>query len=211
VDGELARSMPAKVTANTGMDALSHACEAFVATLADSYTDALAKDAVRLVFANLPKAVADGSNLEVRQTMHDASCLAGISFSNALLGIIHSMSHQVGGTFGIAHGRSNTILMPNVIRFNGKSTAKYALLAELLGKKTTEDFAQAVAGLGQSVGIEKSYQEYGIDAKQWEAKLDTMTQNALDDPCTGVNPRKPTFAEIKHIYQCCYEGTVVDF
>jgi len=119
VDGELARSMPASVTANTGMDALSHDCEAFVSTLADPYTDALAKDSVRLIFENLPKAVADGSNLEVRQTMHDASCLAGISFSNALLGIIHSMSHQVGGMFGVPHGRSNTILMPNVIRFNG--------------------------------------------------------------------------------------------
>lgn len=211
VDGELARSMPASVTANTGMDALSHDCEAFVSTLADSYTDALAKDSVRLVFENLPKAVADGSNLEVRQTMHDASCLAGIAFSNALLGIIHSMSHQVGGMFGVPHGRSNTILMPNVIRFNGKSTAKYELLAGLIGKKTTEDFAQAVAGLGQSVGIEKSYKDYGIDAKEWEAKLDTMTQNALNDPCTSVNPRKPTLAEIKRIYQCCYAGTVVDF
>jgi alcohol dehydrogenase class IV len=155
--------------------------------------------------------VADGSNLEVRQTMHDASCLAGIAFSNALLGIVHAMSHQVGGMFGVPHGRANTILMPNIIRFNSKNTSKYELLAELIGKKTAEDFAQAVANLGQSVGIESSFKEYGIDAKAWESKLDTMALNALNDPCTGCNPRKPTLEEIKRIYQSCYAGTVVDF
>jgi alcohol dehydrogenase len=211
VDGELASGMPANITANTGMDALSHDCEAFVATLASSYSDCLAKESVQLVFSNLPKAVADGSNLTYRQAMHDASCMAGMSFSNAILGIIHSMSHQVGGMFGVPHGRSNAILMPNVIRFNSKSTKKYELLAELVGKKTAEEFARAVFNLGQSVGIEKSYKEYGIDARHWEDKLDTITQNALNDPCTGTNPRKPTFDEIKRIFQCCYEGTVVDF
>jgi alcohol dehydrogenase class IV len=211
VDGELAVGMPANVTANTGIDALSHDCEAYVATLASVYSDALAKDSVRLIFANLPKAYADGKNIEARQTMHDASCMAGISFSNAILGIIHSMSHQVGGMFGVPHGRSNAILMPNVIRFNSKSTTKYEQLAEVIGKKTAEDFALAVRDLCLSVGIEKSYKEYGIDAKIWAEKLDTITQNALNDPCTGTNPRKPTFAEVKRIFQCCYDGTIVDF
>jgi alcohol dehydrogenase class IV len=211
VDGELAVGMPANVTANTGIDALSHDCEAYVATLASVYSDALAKDSVRLIFANLPKAYADGKNVEARQTMHDASCMAGIAFSNAILGIIHSMSHQVGGMFGVPHGRSNAILMPNVIRFNSKSTKKYEQLAEIIGKKTAEDFALAVRDLSQSVGIEKSYKEYGIDAKIWAEKLDTLTQNALNDPCTGTNPRKPTFEEVKRIFQHCYDGAIVDF
>lgn len=211
VDGELAAGMPPSVTANTGMDALSHDCEAFVATLATSYSDALAKESVRMVFEYLPQAVADGKNVGVRQKMHDASCLAGMSFTNALLGIIHSMSHQVGGTFGVPHGRSNAILMPNVIRFNSKATKKYEILAGLLGKKTAEDFAQLCDGLRAKVGIEKTYREYGIDAKLWAEKLDQMTAHAMADPCTGANPRKPTAEEIKRIFQCCYEGTVVDF
>jgi hypothetical protein len=210
VDGELAAGMPASVTANTGMDALSHDAEAFVATLATPYTDALAKESVLMVFENLPKAMADGKNIDVRQKMHDASCMAGMSFSNALLGIIHSMSHQVGGTFGVPHGRSNAILMPNVIRYNSKATKKYEILADLFGKKSAEDFAQLCDGLRQQVGIEKTYKEYGIDAKQWAEKIDQMTAHAMADPCTGANPRKPTAAEIKKIYQCCYDGTIVD-
>jgi alcohol dehydrogenase len=211
VDGELAAGMPPSVTANTGMDALSHDCEAFVATLADSYTDSLAKESIRMIFEYLPQAVADGKNIEVRQKMHDASCMAGMSFSNAILGIIHSMSHQAGGMFGIEHGRSNAILMPNVIRFNSKSTNKYEILAGMYGKKTAEDFAQCCDHLREKVGIEKTYKEYGIDPKLWAEKLDALTEHAVADPCTGTNPRKPTAEEIKRIFQCCYDGTVVDF
>ncbi|HVJ04311.1 MAG TPA: iron-containing alcohol dehydrogenase [Candidatus Saccharimonadales bacterium] len=211
VDANLCLSMPPHITANTGMDALSHDVEAFVAVLASLYSDAVAVESVKLIFENLPKAVADGSNLEVRQVMHDASCLGGIAFSNAILGIVHSMSHQLGGTFGVAHGRANTILMPNVIRFNSRATGKYEQLAQLLGKKTAEEFAQAVAVLGSSVGIEPSFKAYGISQKDWDAKLDAISAHALADPCTGTNPRKPTLEEIKKIYQCCYNGTVVDF
>lgn len=162
VDGELCESMPANVTADTGMDALSHDCEAYVSTLANLYSDTLAGESVRLIFENLPKAYANGKDLQRRQVMHDASCLGGMAFSNAILGIVHSMSHQLGGMFSVPHGRANTILMPNVIRFNGRSTSKYEQLAAILGKKTTEDFAQAVACLGKSVGIEASLQDYGI-------------------------------------------------
>jgi len=211
VDGELAVGMPPSVTANTGMDALSHDCEAFVATLASPYTDALAKESILMVFEYLPQAIADGKNIEVRQKMHDASCMAGMAFSSALLGIIHSMSHQAGGMFGIPHGRSNSILMPNVIRYNSKATKKYEILADLFGKKTAEDFAVCCDELRARVGIEKSYKEYGIDAKLWAEKIDLMTEHALADPCTSVNPRKPTFDEVKKIFQACYDGAVVDF
>lgn len=210
VDGELAKSMPPNVTADTGMDALSHDVEAFVAALASPYTDALALDSVRLVFENLPRAYADGNNLEARQAMHDASNMGGMAFSNAILGIVHSIAHQIGGMFGVPHGRANAILMPNVIRFNSRDTDKYQLLAQVLGKKTFEDFALEIERLRQSVGIEDSFKSYGIDPEVWEEKLDTMVQNAMDDPCTGTNPRQPTTEEMKTIFERCFNGEVVD-
>ena len=193
IDGELSASMPENVTANTGLDALSHGVEAYASNISERYSDTLAKSAIELVFKNLLTAVSEGSNLEVRQAMHDASCMAGMSFNNVWLGIVHSMSHQIGGTFGIPHGCGNAILMPNVIRYNSKETDKYTDLAKLIGKSTAEEFAQAVSDLRQSVGVVASLKEYGIDQKEWEAKIDTLTENAMKDPCTLFNPRKPKF------------------
>ena len=211
IDGELSASMPENVTANTGLDALSHGVEAYASNISERYSDTLAKSAIELVFKNLLTAVSEGSNLEVRQAMHDASCMAGMSFNNVWLGIVHSMSHQIGGTFGIPHGCGNAILMPNVIRYNSKETDKYTEVAKLIGKSTAEEFAQAVSDLRQSVGVVASLKEYGIDQKEWEAKIDTLTENAMKDPCTLFNPRKPKFEEIKAILQACYDGTIVNF
>ena len=211
IDGELSASMPENVTANTGLDALSHGVEAYASNISERYSDTLAKSAIELVFKNLLTAVSEGSNLEVRQAMHDASCMAGMSFNNVWLGIVHSMSHQIGGAFGIPHGCGNAILMPNVIRYNSKETDKYTDLAKLIGKSTAEEFAQAVSDLRQSVGVVASLKEYGIDQKEWEAKIDTLTENAMKDPCTLFNPRKPKFEEIKAILQACYDGTIVNF
>ena len=211
IDGELSASMPENVTANTGLDALSHGVEAYASNISERYSDTLAKSAIELVFKNLLTAVSEGSNLEVRQAMHDASCMAGMSFNNVWLGIVHSMSHQIGGTFGIPHGCGNAILMPNVIRYNSKETDKYTDLAKLIGKSTAEEFAQAVSDLRQSVGVVASLKEYGIDQKEWEAKIDTLTENAMKDPCTLFNPRKPKFEEIKALLQACYDGTIVNF
>ena len=211
IDGELSASMPENVTANTGLDALSHGVEAYASNISERYSDTLAKSAIELVFKNLLTAVSEGSNLEVRQAMHDASCMAGMSFNNVWLGIVHSMSHQIGGTFGIPHGCGNAILLPNVIRYNSKETDKYTDLAKLIGKSTAEEFAQAVSDLRQSVGVVASLKEYGIDQKEWEAKIDTLTENAMKDPCTLFNPRKPKFEEIKAILQACYDGTIVNF
>lgn len=208
VDGELARTMPANVTANTGMDALSHDVEALVAALASPYTDMLAIDSVRMIFDNLPRAYKNGDDLEARQAMHNASCFAGMAFSNAILGIVHSIAHQVGGMFGIPHGRANAILMPNVIRFNSRETTKYRLLAEVLGKESSEDLACEIENLRELVGIENSFREYGIDPNEWESKLDDMAQHAMDDPCTGTNPRKPTLDEMKKVFMCCFTGSV---
>jgi len=209
IDGDLCASMPAHVTANTGLDALSHGVEAFASNIADRYNDSLAKGAIDLVFKNLNTVVEDPNNLEARQAMHDASCMAGMAFTNVWLGIVHSMSHQIGGTFGIPHGCGNAILMPNVIRFNSKVTDKYSELAALSGRTSAEEFAQEVSKLRASAGVVGSLKEYGIDQKEWDAKLDTLTQNAMDDPCTLFNPRKPKFEEIKAIYQACYNGTSI--
>lgn len=211
VDGNLCQSMPPNITANTGMDALSHDVEAFVAGLASPYTDALSIHSVRIIFDYLPRVFKDGNNLEARQAMHDASCLGGMAFSNAILGITHSMAHQIGGMFSVPHGCANAILMPNVIRFNSRSTDKYCLLAQALGKETAEDFAKEIENLRQSVDIKSNFKEYGVDPEVWEEKLDAITQNAMDDPCTGTNPRQPTLEEIKRIFECCFSGGVVDF
>ncbi len=211
IDGELCESMPAHVTANTGLDALSHGVEAYVSNIADRYNDALAKGAIDLVFQNINTAHTEPNNKEARQAMHDASCMAGMAFTNVWLGIVHSMSHQLGGTFGIPHGCGNAILMPNVIRFNSTATDKYTDLAKMIGKSTAEEFAQEVYNLRASVGVVSSIKEYGIDEETWNEKIDILTENAMKDPCTIFNPRKPKFEEIKAIFQACYDGTVIDF
>jgi alcohol dehydrogenase class IV len=202
--------MPQSVTANTGLDALSHAVEAYVSNIADTYNDSIAKGATEVIFSNLPKAYNEPENLEARQAMHDASCMAGMAFTNVWLGIVHSMSHQLGGTFGIPHGRANAILMPNVIRFNSEATEKYTDLAKLFNKETAEDFATEVEKLRKEVGVVDSIKDCGISTEEWDAKLDTLTQNALNDPCTLFNPRKPSFDEIKTIYKACFEGASIN-
>lgn len=209
VDGELCRSMPPHVTANTGLDALTHALEAYVTPLADVYTDSLAERAVTEIFSALPDAVENGNNLEARQKMHDASLLAGMSFSNALLGIAHSLSHQVGGMFGIPHGRANAILLPNVIRFNAVlAESKYVKLAKLIGVKTSEELAVKIEGLRESVNVDSSFSSYGIDEHEWSEKLHLMAEHAMHDACTGCNPRSPSLNDMINILTACYYGTI---
>jgi alcohol dehydrogenase class IV len=182
-----------------------------VATLASSYSDALAIESLKMFFKYLPVAYKDPGNINARQIMHDASCMAGMSFTNAILGIVHSMAHQLGGMFGIPHGCANALLLPNVIRFNSKSTGKYIELARAVGKGTSGELAKAIEGLRKSVGVVDSIREWGVEEKIWREKLDAISKNALADPCTGTNPRKPTQDEIRKIYECCYIGTAVDF
>lgn len=209
VDGEVCQSMPPHVTANTGLDALTHALEAYVTPLADAYTDSIAERAVVDIFKALPQAVADGDNLVARQVMHDASCLAGMSFTNALLGIVHSMAHQIGGMFGVPHGRANAILLPNVIRFNAAVVAdKYAHLGALLGVADAEQLALCIERLRDSVGVEKGFAAYGIDAGVWESKVSIMAQHAMADACTGCNPRKPTEDDLIGLLNICFKGEI---
>lgn len=203
--------MPKSVTANTGMDALTHCVEAYVSNIQDNYADAFAKGGIELIFANLKTAVDEPDNLQARQNMHDASCLGGFAFTNAWLGIVHSLAHQIGAMYGIPHGCANAILLPNVIRFNSKSTDRFPDLAKLVGKQSAEDLAQKIEELRKSIGVISSIKEYGIKEDEWKNNLEYISNNAMKDPCTGFNPRKPTVDELSRIYQACYEGIKIDF
>ncbi|MFD2966519.1 iron-containing alcohol dehydrogenase [Sphingobacterium bambusae] len=208
VDGEICQTMPAHVTANTGLDALTHCVEAYVSNIDDIFADVLAKGGLEIVFENLPEGVNNPANLVARQRMHDASFMGGLAFNNAWLGIVHSLSHQVGAMFGIPHGCCNAIFLPNVIRFNQSASTKFPDLARLVGGNTAEDLAQAIEKLRSDVNNIGSIRAYGISEELFEEKLDYMANNALIDPCTGFNPRKPTVEELKTIYRLCFEGAV---
>ncbi|MDY3069449.1 MAG: iron-containing alcohol dehydrogenase [Parabacteroides sp.] len=204
VDGELCKSMPASVTANTGLDALTHCVEAYVSNIDDNYADALAKGGIELIFKNLPVAVTEPENETARQNMHDASCLGGYAFTNAWLGIAHSMAHQIGANFGIPHGCVNAIVLPTVIRYNMEATDRYDDLARLLGKTTGEEFAQAVEDLRKQVNVIGSVREAGVSEEDWNKVLDEMAEHAFADPCTGFNPRKTSVEDLKQLLMSVY-------
>lgn len=207
IDGEICRSMPPHVTANTGLDALTHAIEAYVTPLADTYTDSLAERAIIDIFNTLPIAVDNGNDLKARQKMHDASCLAGMSFSNALLGITHSLAHQIGGMFDVPHGRANAILLPNVIRFNAISAKlKYAQLASLIGENNAQGLAIRIEQLRYHVNIESSFSDYGIKESIWLEKMPLMAEHAMKDACTESNPRTPSLEDMIDILTECFYG-----
>lgn len=211
VDGELCKTMPAQVTANTGLDALTHCIEAYVSNIDDNYAEVLAKGGMGLIFDNLNAAVDTPEDTTARQNMHDASCMGGFAFNNSWLGIAHSLAHQLGGMYGIPHGCANAIVLPNVIRFNSKTTSRYEELAPVVGKTTAEEFAMAVEQLRSSVNVIGSIKEFGISEEEWKKNLNYLATNALADACTGFNPRKPTAEELAQIYQACYDGCKVDF
>ncbi|NIK93312.1 iron-containing alcohol dehydrogenase [Mangrovimonas sp. CR14] len=211
VDGEICSTMPAHVTSNTGLDALTHCVEAYVSNIDDNYADALSKGGLEIVFNNLKEAVTNPDNLKARQNMHDASFMGGLAFNNAWLGIVHSLSHQVGALYGIPHGASNAIFLPNVIRFNSKASNRFPDLAKIIGKETAEDLAVAVETLRADVNNQGTIKEFGISQEDWDKNLDYIANNAFLDPCTGFNPRKPTVEELKDIYNACYNGEIVNF
>ncbi|WP_338732059.1 iron-containing alcohol dehydrogenase [Mangrovimonas cancribranchiae] len=211
VDGEICATMPANVTSNTGLDALTHCVEAYVSNIDDNYADALAKGGLEIVFDNLKEAVNNPTNIKARQNMHDASFMGGLAFNNAWLGIVHSLSHQVGALYGIPHGASNAIFLPNVIRYNAKVSNRFPDLAKVIGKETAEDLAVAVENLRSEVNNIATIKEFGISQEDWEKNLDYIANNAFVDPCTGFNPRKPTVEELKDIYNACFHGDVVAF
>lgn len=208
VDGEICASMPAHITSNTGLDALTHCVEAFVSNIDNNYADVLSKGGLEIVFDNLPEAVKNPENIVARQNMHDASFMAGLAFNNAWLGIVHSLSHQVGALYGIPHGCANAIFLPNVIRYNESATDKYPALAKVIGEETAEGLATAIEKLRKDVNNIGSLKEFGISKEDWIKNLDYIAGNALVDPCTGFNPRVPSLEDLKAIYNACYEGIV---
>nr|WP_326188130.1 bifunctional acetaldehyde-CoA/alcohol dehydrogenase [Exiguobacterium indicum] len=227
VDPEFVMTVPASITADTGMDVLTHATEAYVSVLANDYTDGLALKAIKMIFDYLPRAYANGSDAEAREKVHNASTMAGMAFANAFLGINHSIAHKIGGEFHTPHGRTNAILMPHVIRYNASRPTKlaafpkyesfvaderYADIARYLGlpaattEQGVESLIQAVADLGQRLNIKMSFKAQGIQKADFEAKLDKMAVDAFEDQCTTANPKMPLVAELRTIMEQAYEG-----
>lgn len=196
VDPELTVTMPPSVTADTGFDVLVHAVEAYVSVAANDFSDPLALKAIRDIFAWLPRAVAHGDDLEAREKVHFAATTAGLSFTNADLGIAHALAHQLGAVFGIPHGRANALMLAPVVRFNAPAArARYAQIARALGlpaddeDTATEALAQAIEDLQEGVGIPKTLAEMGVDRSEFEARLEVMVENAHRDGCRPGNPR----------------------
>ncbi len=217
LDAELTCSVPPKVTADTGLDVLTHAIEAFVCTEANAFTDALAEKSVKLVDHYLLLAYKEPDNREARQGMHNASCLAGAAFSNAGLGLCHSMAHAMGAQFHIPHGRANAILLPVVMSFNaGCETTltpvatRYAELASLIGMGATSmrqsalNLIHMVRRLQQRMGVPQCIKDAGVSAEDFEAALDTMADAALADRCTATNPKLCTKEDIIELYRQAY-------
>ena len=227
VDPDLVMSLPPKITADTGMDVLTHAIEAYVSNMASDYTDGLAEKAVELVFKNLREAYRNGDNKKAREHMHNASTIAGMAFTNAFLGINHSLAHKIGAEFHMAHGRINAILLPYVIKYNSQKPTKfvsfpkyeyyiadqkYADLSRRMNfpAYTNEEgvwsLIEEIKKLNADLGIERSFKEAGIPEEEFMSKLDMLADRAFEDQCTTANPRLPLINELKQILIDSYYG-----
>lgn len=219
LDPQLAETMPQSLTAHTGMDALTHAIEAYVSTAHSPFTDPLALRAIQMVFDHLYHSWQ--GKMADREQMHYAQCLAGMAFSNALLGITHSIAHKTGAMFStghIPHGCANAIYMPYVIQFNApKAAQRYGEIARSIGltAQTDQGLIEAlchhIIALNQKLGIPNSLQEYGIKESEFREKRSRIAQLALEDACTGSNPRPVNLEEMETLLTCIYEGKPVDF
>lgn len=218
VDPDLAETMPPKLVAHTGMDALTHAIEAYVSTLNSPFTDPLAIKAIQMVIEYLPNSF--GGDMEAREQMHYAQCLAGQAFSNALLGIVHSMAHKTGAAFStghIPHGCANAIYLPYVIKYNAKEAeSRYADIARSIGIVGTDTecvkaLCDKIDEYNAKLSIPKTLKEFGINEEEFKQKIAEISVNAVGDACTGSNPRTITPAEMERLFTCIYYGTEVDF
>jgi len=223
LDPELTATVPPHITADTGMDVLTHAFEAYVSTAAGDFTDACAEKSIRMVWNYLERAVADGGDMEARERMHNASCLAGVAFNGASLGICHSMAHALGARFHLAHGRSNAILLPHVIAWNagleaaGEEAAlgRYVEIANMLGisagtpKATVHGLIRQIRNLMKRIGIPEQITELGVEQEEFLHAVEDMAEKAAADSCTDTNPRRPEKAEFEDIYRrLCKGGTL---
>ena len=229
VDTDLHMSAPKGLTAASGIDAVTHALEAYASVMATDYTDGLAIQALKVIFKYLPRAYENGqTDVEAREKMANAATMAGMAFANAFLGVCHSMAHKLGAFHHLPHGIANALMIDEVLRFNAaeapakmgtfsqydhpKTLRRYAEVAEALGLggKTDEDklnnLIKAIDELKAKIGIKKTIKDYGIDEADFLARLDAMVEQAFDDQCTGANPRYPLMSEIKQMYLNAYYG-----
>ncbi|MEG2325075.1 MAG: bifunctional acetaldehyde-CoA/alcohol dehydrogenase [Enterococcus sp.] len=225
VDPQFVMTVPASVTADTGMDVLTHAIESYVSVMASDYTRGLSLQAIKIVFDYLEKSVKTGDT-EAREKMHNASAMAGMAFANAFLGICHSIAHKIGGEYGIPHGRTNAILLPHIIRYNAKDPQKHAMfpkydyfradsdyadIARFLGLKgnTTEELVEAlitaVYDLGVKCGIDMNLKAQGVTQETLDSTVDRMAELAYEDQCTTANPKEPLISELKGIIVTAYD------
>ena len=221
VDPDLAETMPPKLVAHTGMDALTHAIEAYVSTLNSPFTDPLALKAIHMVFDYLPDSYK--GDMDAREQMHYGQCLAGMAFSNALLGIVHSMAHKTGAAYStghIPHGCANAIYLPYVIKYNAKDpTAKkrYADIAKSVGLTGGSDdelvkaLCDKIDGYNVSLNIPKTLKDFGINEAEFLEKLPAVAELAVGDACTGSNPRQITPKQMEELLKATFYGTEVDF
>ena len=224
VDPDLAETMPPKLTAHTGMDALTHAVEAYVSTVSSCFTDPLALKAISMIFDNLEASYK--GDKAAREQMHYAQCLAGMAFSNALLGIVHSMAHKTGAAYKnghIVHGCANAMYLPKVIKYNAKderAAQRYADIARSIGLEgnSTTELIQALCdkidAFNKKLNIPsciKDYENGMVPEDEFLEKLSRVAELAIGDACTGSNPRIPTQEEMEKLLKCCYYGTEVDF
>ncbi|MDD4139591.1 MAG: bifunctional acetaldehyde-CoA/alcohol dehydrogenase [Eubacteriales bacterium] len=225
IDPDFVMSVPPAITADTGMDVLTHAIEAYVSTFASDYTDALALHAIKLVFDWLPTACAQGDNRKAREKMHNASTIAGMAFSNAFLGINHSLAHKIGGAFHLPHGRSNAVLLPHVIAYNAAKPTKfvsfpkyesfiaderYAEIARTIGLSfsSTEEgvrqLIQAVRDLMAKINVPLRLRDCGLDENPYMAAVPDIAEKAYADQCTGTNPRMPLISELEALLRAAW-------
>ena len=236
VDPDLAETMPKKLVAHTGMDAMTHAVEAYVSTCHCDYTDPLALHAIKMIRANLVKSY--NGDMDARAAMHNAQCLAGMAFSNALLGIVHSMAHKTGAAFShgneghIIHGAANAMYLPKVIAFNAKNPEalkRYGEIADFIGlggkddAEKTENLIAMLRGMNDDLNIPHCIRNYGeggaiceegqsvAPEAEFRARLSEIATLAIGDACTGSNPRQPSQEEMEKLLLCCYYDTEVDF
>ena len=229
VDVDNAMTAPKGLTSASGIDVMTHAIEAYVSIMATDFTDGLAMKAVKLVFDNLPSAYENGANdPKAREAMHNASCMAGMAFANAFLGVNHSMAHKLGAFHHLPHGVANAVILTEVMRYNAAEVptkmgtfsqyqyphalARYAELGRFAGctgntdEEVFENFIAKLEDLKEKIGIKKTIKDYGIDEKYFLETLDEMSEQAFNDQCTAANPRYPLVKEIKELYLKCYYG-----
>lgn len=218
LDATCIQHVPQRVVVDTGIDVLVHAIEAYVSTKASDFTDALAEKAVKLIFENIEKLYNDAKDSDARERVQNASCMAGMAFTNSNLGINHSLAHAIGATFHISHGRSNALLLNAVMEYNANLTGtindyaakRYANLAKILElparthREGTVNFIQAVHKLKRTLGIEENIRALEIDENEFKNALENMAEAAMLDRCTPTNPKQPSKEELINIYEKCY-------